>query len=201
MSPRPMRTWALRSTSAVVALATVLGTTACAADAPATAPAHVARAQLAAGPVVVPALTRDVPLARDSSVSALIGPRGGSFAIPGLGLRVVVPEGAVGGATRFTATARAGAIVAYDFGPSGSTFAVPLRVTQDLRGTSWWRLDSPEALEGAYYADDARLFDNEGTAAVSEFVATATESNRARVTLFVSHFSGYIIATGRGKKP
>ena len=73
-------------------------------------------------------VTRAVPLKNDITVKAVIGSKGGTLTIPDAGLTLVVPAGAVKSNTTFTATAIAGRLVAYEFEPHGTTFAVPLAV-------------------------------------------------------------------------
>lgn len=148
-------------------------------------------------PTVVPALTRDVPLAHDITVSVMIGRTGGTLEIPEAGLKLDVPANAVRKPTLFTATAKAGSMVAYDFGPAGSKFSSGLKVVQDLKGTSWWKLADPSVMEGAYYADDSQLDTSTGKATVNEFVTTNVQMSVAKTSFVVKHFSGYIIATGR----
>jgi hypothetical protein len=81
-------------------------------------------------------LTRSTPLPSAVRVTAIVGSAGGSFTMPQTGLTVTVPAGAVSKPTQITVTAPSGAGVWYEFGPSGTKFAVPLTLTQDLRATN-----------------------------------------------------------------
>ena len=150
-------------------------------------------------PVVMGAVTRYRPLTEDFTVTATIGPEGGSFEIPEAGLKVVVPQGAVDEPVVFSATARQGAIIAYEFGPSGS-FKVPLLVTQDLYYTSWHHQADLTDVFGGYYASENALDDEQKEAEVSEVPPSTVDVENCKVTFEVSHFSGYVIATGRGRR-
>ena len=148
--------------------------------------------------VVLDAITRYEPLAEDVTVSATIGKEGGTLTIPEAGLTVEVPPGAVGKPVLFTATARKGAIVAYDFGPSGR-FAVPIEVKQDLYYTSWHHQEDLTDVFGGFFRGEGALNDAESKAAVSEVPPSAVNIEECELTFSVSHFSGYVIATGRSR--
>lgn len=208
MPPRnPLQSVALRSLPALVALATALGTTACDNTQPSAAlGVPELRKEIVTPPQVVKALERTTTLNKDVTRSAVIGKGGGSFGIEELGLSVSVPTGALDRDVTFTVTAKAGTIIAYEFGPAGSVFKLPLKVKQDLKYTTWYKVELPEAMEGAYFADDSQLDQKTGEATVNEFVKTTltkSEDKKTKVTTYskvemdVNHFSGYIIATGR----
>ena len=175
------------------ALAIALALPACSIDAP------TGIGAAAFEPVVLDAITRYEPLAEDVTVTATIGREGGTLTIPEAGLTVRVPPGAVAGPVTFTATARKGAIVAYDFGPSGS-FSVPLEVTQDLYYTSWHHQADLTDVFGGFYSGEGALDDAQSKAAVSEVPPSTVDVSNCEVTFAVSHFSGYVIATGRTLK-
>ncbi len=109
------------------------------------------------GLLPVRGVTRAVPLKQNISVSAVIGQDGGTISIPDAGLTLVVPPGAVTSSTKFTATALAGRLVAYEFEPHGTKFAVPLRFTQDLKKLSLLGVVTAPVLDGAYFTDASRL--------------------------------------------
>lgn len=144
-------------------------------------------------------LTRTTPLDADYTVSKNIGALGGTISAPG-GLKVTVPPMAVSRTTTFTITALKGGIVAYEFGPHGTVFNVPLAMTQDLRGTSGAGMTSIATTEIGYFLDRTKLDYATRTASINEFlpaslslsVATGTSLNYS-----VKHFSGYVIVTGR----
>ena len=164
----------------------------CSADAPTAAESRLG------APVVMGAVTRYQPLTQDLTVTATIGSEGGSFALPEAGLTVTVPAGAVSEPVTFKATARRGAIVAYDFEPSGG-FAVPLEVTQDLYYTSWHHQADLTDVFAGYYTGPTALDDEQGEAEVSEVPPSTVDVEKCKVSFAVSHFSGYVIATGRDR--
>ena len=150
-------------------------------------------------PVVMEAITRYEPIGSALSASATIGAEGGSFAIAEAGLTVTVPAGAVAEPTTFTATARRGAIVAYDFQPSGS-FDVPIQITQDLYYTSWHHQADLSDVFAGYYTGEGALDDEQAEAEVSEVPPSLVDVEKCKLTVLVSHFSGYVIATGRNRR-
>jgi hypothetical protein len=191
-------------TAAGLALGTiVLSLAAACADAP-TAPASAelqpgaapAYARSGAPGVRVGALTRTVPLAQDITVEGMVTPGGGTITIAKAGLKVSFPKGAVRRPTRFYATALAGSIVAYDFGPS-TVFDKPVEVTQTLHGTALHKVRDPLALVGAYFTDGSKLNDAAGKAFVTEFARTTVDTRGSAVRMEVPHFSGWMVSTGR----
>lgn len=190
---RPRRV--LAGVTSVVAAAVV----AACADAPTGSPAGpLARPRLE---VVSPAvkanvLTRVAPLTGLHKAIAIIGSDGGTFSLPSVGLTVVVPAGAVKRPTTITVTAPEGPGVWYDFGPSGTTFALPLTVTQDLRGTNFNALPRTAKMEAGYFVDGT-LDDLSGTALVQEFLPVTVSGTGTSLSFKVSHFSGYMVSWGR----
>ena len=144
----------------------------------------------------VTGLTRNTPLAADITVTQAIGSAGGLLSIPQAGVTVFVPAGAVSSQTQFTMTARAGALVAYDFAPHGITFAKPLVMTQSLTGTSA-NLLNKSLLELGYYADASQLFAS--GAFVSELTSGFVDILGWIFTANIKHFSGYVVGCGRGE--
>jgi hypothetical protein len=153
-------------------------------------PAHAAPT-----PDATDGLLRDEPLAQDITVQQTIGPEGGVLQIKEAGMKLEVPAGAVSAPTVFTATALAGRAVAYDFGPSG-TFPVALTVRQDLKGTNWWK-QSPDGLVASYVRDLSTIDASNGTARGDEPEPTSVDVNNAKISFTVTHFSGYMVSTGR----
>ena len=180
-------------------LVSVLLLAGCARDAaapvgPAAAPDSANAALL--GLLPVRGVTRAMPLAQDIAVSAVIGSNGGTLTIPEAGLTLVVPAGAVSSDVTFTATALAGKIVAYDFEPHGTRFAVPLVLIQDLNLTQW--LSGPaSSLQLGYFKDDAQIDDARGVAQIDEWETTTVNIGGAVLTAIVPHFSGYMVSSGR----
>jgi hypothetical protein len=155
-------------------------------------------AEVVSSPVVASALTREAALAADITVAALIGPKGGSLRIHEAGLKVDVPAGAVTGSPiTFTVTALAGQMVAYEFGPHGSVFNVPLRVEQKLKGTNWHKLRDPVTIEAAYFADRAQLNHELHAVESNELLPVNMDMGNSELEFDVSHFSGYMVSSGR----
>jgi hypothetical protein len=146
------------------------------------------------GLLPVRGVTRAVPLAKDISVSAVIGPKGGTISIPEAGLTLVVPANAVQTNTAFKATAIAGKLVAYEFEPHGTTFAVPLRFTQDLRKTSLLGVLTAPLMDGAYFTDRSKLNNPSGLAIVSELRPVVVNLLKSQASFPIDHFSGYLIS-------
>ena len=144
-------------------------------------------------PLRAKALVRNVAIA-EQQASVVVGEAGGVISLPGAGLKVVVPAGAVSAPTRITVTAPAGRGVWYEFAPHGLQFARPLQVTQDLRSTNYGSLLSP-SLKAAYFQDGTRD-ESTHTALVTELVSTTLNVFRTSVTFPVKHFSGYMISWG-----
>jgi hypothetical protein len=140
-------------------------------------------------------LLRTKPLPVPITVSKTIDSRGGTLSIPAAGVTVVVPRGALSEPTVITMTARAGSLVAYDFAPHGITFAKPLVFNQLLRGTNATILSAP-FLKLAYYSDPSLL--GATTALVSELITGVGSLLTGTFTAPIKHFSGYLVACGRG---
>jgi hypothetical protein len=189
---------ALRAFAPALALA-VAGLTVACADGPGAPTAPVAAAprhELLSPDAPVDVLTRDVALDSAVTVTGKITNGGGSISIPEAGMTITFPAGLVKKPTQFWATARAGKVVAYDFGPSG-TFTQALTVTQKLQGTSLWKVKDPSAIQGAFYKDDRAINDAAEHAFVSELRPTEVDLQGNKVSFTVDHFSGYLMSTGR----
>jgi hypothetical protein len=149
---------------------------------------------LVASLVSVNGLQRTTPLAASITVTKTIGTAGGSFAIPEAGVTVVVPAGALTKPTVIKMTARAGALVAYDFEPHGITFAKPLVFSQSLRGTNASLLSVP-FLQLGYYKDASLLTKTGGL--ISELLGGVVNVLEWKFTGTIPHFSGYMVTCGR----
>jgi hypothetical protein len=144
-------------------------------------------------PVLASTITRTSPIAAEKAV-VVIGRAGGTIRLPNAGLTVVVPYGAVSTSTTFTVSAPAGTAVLYEFGPHGTRFAVPLKVTQDLRRTTYSLLGGLTLKAGYYQDGSANLSNN--TALVTEVLPVTLSSLLGTATFSVGHFSGYMMSTG-----
>jgi hypothetical protein len=148
--------------------------------------------------VVADALHRNKPLRTWEWAAATIGPEGGELTIPAAGLKLKVPAGAVAEPIQFTAVAIPGDIVAYVFGPHGTTFARPLTVKQSLRETELFRAKHiPRNLEAGYFADWRQIDLLNDQVLVNEFLPARLDQHGANITWEVEHFSGYMLSTGR----
>lgn len=140
------------------------------------------------------AVQRTTPLAAAITVTKQIGYDGGTLSIPGAGVTVTVPRGALLRTTTITMTARAGSLLAYDFSPTGTTFYKPLVFNQSLKGTNVTLLQAP-LLRLGYYSDPGLL--GTLTATVSDLLVGVTNLLDWSFTAPINHFSGYIVLCGR----
>jgi hypothetical protein len=162
------------------------------------APSAAPSLEVVEPPVLATSMRRTRQLRRNISTFALIGARGGRLEIKSAGLTVIVPPGAVTRPTLFRVTALKGDMVAYDFGPHGTHFAVPLRVEQAVRQTDWWKARQPQC-EAGYFKDIRQLDGRRRRALVDEFLPVAYDARAAKMSFEVEHFSGYMISTGHTK--
>ena len=149
-------------------------------------------------PAKVHVMSRERDLPEDMTASAVIGPKGGELRLKDAGLRLIVPKGAVSAPTTFSVTAVAGPMVAYEFEPHGARFAVPLIIQQTIFNSG------PDSADPNTYNFEAGHFlsraDLDGTAdigVVNEALPTRIEKGKGKVTFSVTHFSGYLLASGR----
>jgi hypothetical protein len=138
-------------------------------------------------------LTRKVALKKDITVTAVIGANGGVITVPEAGLTLTVPRGAVASNTKFTVTALAGKLVAYEFGPHGTKFPNALQATQDLKVTNFSLLDGLLPLRAGYFADRTSLDEKNETALVSELLNGVTQPLTGKFNFEIKHFSGYVV--------
>jgi hypothetical protein len=133
--------------------------------------------QVVAG-VRSPVLKRERPLQRDEIVSETIGQDGGVIHLPRAGLTVTVPRGALHAPTTITVTARAGALLGYEFAPHGLRFKKPVTLTQNVT--------IPEGgLQVVYFHGDLK-----DVVDVLEVLPVLSSSTGQAVTR-IGHFSGY----------
>ena len=147
---------------------------------------------------VAKVLPRTTALSAPVHVATMIGPAGGTLTVPGTGLTLTVPAGAVRTPTRFMITAPAGRGIWYEFGPSGARFDVPLTVTQELPSSLLGGVLGTSKLEAVYFADGTQ---NEatGTALAREVLPITLNATGTKATFKVNHFSGYMVSTGRSR--
>ena len=139
----------------------------------------------------------DPPPPAADSVSGVVGAAGGTLSTPG-GARVVVPAGAVSRDTTFTIAATTdspvptGAATAagpvYRFGPSGTTFNVPVTVTVPINPDALpARLDPAQDLVIVAAPDGTTDYTPLGQA----------ETSGARASARTTHFTNFASAFGR----
>ena len=201
MSPLTNRTRRVlaRAAGSVAAL-TLVATVACSNDgatAPAT-PFSEIRKEVVDPAVISPVLKRTKSVRVNRTNHFRIDPKGGWFSIPEAGLYIYVPQGAVSAPLTISAKALTGDLMAYEFGPHGTKFNVPLQMYQDLDLAHITAHTDLSKFEVGYFADENTLDYRTDKVAVNEFIPTAIEFNGRAVRFEVSHFSGYVIATGRG---
>jgi hypothetical protein len=135
-------------------------------------------------------LLRKTALPANITVTKTIGILGGTLSIPAAGVTVVVPPLAVSKSTVFTMTARAGNQVAYDFGPHGTKFLLPLVMTQNLT-----MMQGGPAVLGnlrvGYYPDANNV------TSVTELLSVSLDVLHILGVTTIWHFSGYMYASGR----
>ena len=147
---------------------------------------------------VVPVLERTRALGQLESTTITIGPEGGEITLPGAGFRMRIPAGALAEPTAISVAAHRGKAVAYEFGPHGIEFLAPVVIEQQLAGTNAER--NPRVIRslgaGYYPGGDASIDDATGTATIIERMGTHMSSDLSTVIFEITHFSGYLIATG-----
>jgi hypothetical protein len=152
---------------------------------------------------LVSVVRRSKPLTRDVVVTAQIGAEGGKIRVAETGFELTVPKGAVSQSTTFQVKALAGSMVAYEFEPHGTRFAVPLKFAQTFSGLDLGGLLglSGKTPQVGYFASPAQLDQSSGLAVVTEFAPTTVTSSLTGkvVTGDISHFSGYLVSSGRSR--
>jgi hypothetical protein len=150
----------------------------------------------------VSALLRNVPLAANvTKMWTIKRSTGGSIDWPEMGLKVIVPANAFQAKEMtISVTALAGAAIAYDFAPAGTRFALPLALSQGLKGTSWYKADFGKTLQGAYFKSAAQVSDSTNTAQADELLPADTDLLKSQVRLKVTHFSGYMVSTNASNR-
>ena len=161
--------------------------------APATQPALAKAAKV---PKLVLGLQWRKGLPSHLQVSQVIGPDGGLLSIPQAGVTVIVPAGALTFRREIKLSIHTDKVVSYDFEPHGITFQQPLTLHQDLSFTNATAALAP-VLNLGYYASPLQV----GTKGAEIDEENGGWSNMARFTFsaHIWHFSGYMVACGRGE--
>jgi hypothetical protein len=150
------------------------------------------------------------PAPSEIRVSAWISPSRTSYQsikIQEAGLKVSFPPNAVSSRVYVTLVAHPGQYIAYEFLPHGTRFNEPVKIQQDLHGTSAYQnADVMSTLLGGYMDDGiADLDQTDGTAQLAEtftiFYWDDTDvfkkTTPSVAKFYTSHFSGYVLASGR----
>ena len=193
-----------RVSSRVAMLAGVVGVAltvaACSSDSVGTAPDLAARGNtLPAGALAKVLLRTELQTASEKGSLTITARSGGRIVLPKSGLTVTVPAGAItSGTMTIVVTSIPGKGVAYDFAPHGAKFARPLTLTQSMTGTTWAAMGRP-TLFGVYHAGALNSTANTVTATEVLPMRMATDRKTGVTTgsYDVSHFSGYVVSSGR----
>jgi len=139
---------------------------------------------------------REAALTTDASWSFDVDQSGTVARHPATGLTITVPAGAVTAPTHITVTALKGEPIAYRFEPHGLQFAVPLQLTQSLRGLQLKQSLFVPQLFAGYFADDSLVTDQvTGDARVLEILPVQVDVKAHSAVLQIRHFSGYTVAS------
>ena len=207
---RPIRSLAYTVTAAALAMLSI----GCSSDSSPTAPSvqpSVQPTEASQGLIsdlisgvannLVMTVKRSKPLARDIVVTAQIDARGGRIRVKETGFELTVPKGAVSRMTTFQVKALAGSVLAYEFEPHGTRFAVPLKFKQELKLLDLGSLlmlgfTKPEI---GYFSSQTQIDQQSGLAVVSEIAPAIviTDLTGKRMEGNISHFSGYLVSSGR----
>jgi hypothetical protein len=137
----------------------------------------------------------------EQSVSAVIGPDGGSLAIAGADFSMTIPAGALTAPTAITVVAKGGAYVVYDMFPHGLKFRLPVTVVQGLSTTAAYRTEKINSVRTAYLRAGRERISAKGFAAAAELPAATTyfygsDQIAESQEWILSHFSRYILVSG-----
>lgn len=137
----------------------------------------------------------------EERVSAVVGPEGGSLALPGSDFAMTIPAGALSDSTLITLTSKGGPHVAYDMQPHGLVFLKPVTVVQHLKNTAPYGTSDGSSVRSAYLPDGKETIAPDDSATPVELPAGATlyyATNGVAEThvWYLSHFSRYILISG-----
>jgi hypothetical protein len=137
----------------------------------------------------------------DQSVSALVGPEGGTLSLPGADFSMEIPAGALTEPTTITVVARGGRFVVYDMYPHGLSFLQPVTAEQGLSTTASYQTWAGNAVRSAYLPEGREQIGYNGSAAPAELEAATTFFYGAQPVAethlwILNHFSRYILISG-----
>ena len=134
----------------------------------------------------------------EQSVSAVIGPDGGTLSLPGSDFTMIVPNGALASPTSITVVAIGGAHVAYEMLPHGLRFLKPVTAVQGLQNTALYGTDAGNRIRTAYLPEGRDVIGADDSASPSELQAATTYFYGAKPVAetqawIINHFSRYIL--------
>lgn len=137
----------------------------------------------------------------DQSVSAVVGPDGGTLSIPGADFSMTIPPGALDAPTMIRVVAKAGIYVVYDMYPHGVQFRQPVTAVQGLSTIAGYGTPSGNRVRTAYLPDGNERISSDGFAAATELQAATTYFYGADPIAetqewILNHFSRYILVSG-----
>jgi len=137
----------------------------------------------------------------EQSISAVIGPDGGTLSLPGSDFSMDIPSGALTAPTAITVIAKAGPHVAYEMLPHGLRFLKPVTAVQGLRNTTAFGPRAGGAFRAAYLPEGRENIALDDSADPSELEAGATyyygsEPVAESQVWLMHHFSRYILISG-----
>jgi hypothetical protein len=137
----------------------------------------------------------------EQSVSAIVGPDGGTLSLPGSDFAISIPNGALEAPTTITVVAKAGQHVAYEMLPHGLQFLRPVTAVQGLQNTAIYGTDAGNAIRSAYLAEGIENIKADDSASPSELQAATTYFYGSRPVAetqvwTIKHFSRYILISG-----
>jgi len=139
------------------------------------------------------------------SVSGVIGPEGGTLAIPGAQFLIYFPKDALPNPTAITITSKESPWVTYDMNPHGTVFRKPVIVLQGLENTTIFGTSAACSAYGAYLPTGSEAVSADDTALATETTMSYTISGFVTWMPFpspetsvwiINHFSRYMLASG-----
>ncbi len=134
------------------------------------------------------------------SVSAVVGPEGGTLSIPAADFSMTIPPGALIEPTTIRVVARAGTYVVYDMYPHGLQFRQAVTAAQGLSTIAGYGTPSGNSFRTAYLPGN-ELISADGFASATELQAATTyfygaEPIAETQEWILNHFSRYILVSG-----
>jgi hypothetical protein len=134
----------------------------------------------------------------EQTVSALIGPDGGTLSLSGSDFTMNIPSGALSAPTTITIVAKAGSHVAYEMLPHGLQFLRPVTAVQGLQNTATYGTDAGNSVRTAYLPEGQDEISVDDSASPSELEAATTYFSGPQQVAethvwLINHFSRYIL--------